>query len=358
MDVLVGSAVAVVVSSLATIVLLELPALQETVLGDRRLPEYLGGLAFVGLIYGASVLWSVLDDDRSDESTAAPHARRADEKSADVLAEEREEHLASIRDRSGLAGPDSDVDSEGPRVSTEAVIEATVERPESRSIPQEIPSVPELNVDYGALTDREPIGTGGNAEVTRATLPTPGGDVSLAIKEPRLSGTLHADRAERILAEAVTWDGLDDHDHVVGVVDYSAEPLPWIAMEYMHAGDLNERAGELSVEQALWTGLALTEGVRHAHTRGVVHLDLKPANVLFRSVEDAWDVPKVADWGLSEHLLDRSRSDEGLSPHYAAPEQFDPEYEPTDHVSDIYQLGCYSTNCSPDHDPSTGDRTM
>jgi hypothetical protein len=212
----------------------------------------------------------------------------------------------------------------------------------SRGIRQSIPAVPrapDVAVDYDALSGEEPIGGGGNADVTRARLPTPDGDVTLAIKRPRMSGTLHADTVDRLLQEAETWDKLDDHDHVVGVVDYGAQPLPWIAMEYMDAGDLGDRAGELAFDQALWTALAITKAVRHAHRRGVAHLDLKPANVLFRSVDGAWDVPKVADWGLSKHLLEHSKSVEGLSPQYAAPEQFDSDRGPADDITDVYQLG-------------------
>jgi serine/threonine protein kinase len=62
-------------------------------------------------------------------------------------------------------------------------------------------------------------------------------------------------------------------------------------------------------------------------------------NILFRSVENAWEVPKVADWGLSKHLLEHSKSIEGMSPHYAAPEQFDDDRGPVDDITDIYQLG-------------------
>jgi serine/threonine protein kinase len=142
-----------------------------------------------------------------------------------------------------------------------------------------------------------------------------------------------------MLSEAETWDKLDDHDYIVDVVDYGGEPTPWIAMEYMDGGHLGERSGEMELTQALWTALSVTRGVRHAHRRGVAHLDLKPENVLFRTVEDAWDVPKVADWGLSKHLLEHSKSVTGITPQYAAPEQFDEEYGPTDDITDIYQLG-------------------
>ena len=88
-----------------------------------------------------------------------------------------------------------------------------------------------------------------------------------------------------------------------------------------------------------WTGIAVTKGVRHANLRVVAHLDLKPENILFRSVDDAWNVPKVADWGLSKQLLDHSKSMKGLSPQYAAPEQFDESFGPVDDLTDIYQLG-------------------
>jgi hypothetical protein len=218
-------------------------------------------------------------------------------------------------------------------------LEDVTERLKANPVPDTIPRTPNISVEYDALTDRETIGGGGSADVTRATLPTPDGDVTLAIKEPRMAGTLHTEAVERLLEEAETWDKLDDHDHIVGVIDYGSAPIPWIAMEYMDAGHLGERGGGLEIPQALWTAIAVTRGVRHAHRRGVAHLDLKPENVLFRSVEDAWDVPKVADWGLSRHLLDHSKSVEGLSPQYAAPEQFDEEFGSPDDITDIYQLG-------------------
>jgi outer membrane protein assembly factor BamB len=223
--------------------------------------------------------------------------------------------------------------------------------------PASIPRAPDVAVDHGALTDEEPIGGGGNADVVRAALPTSEGDVPLAIKRPRMSGTLHADAVDRLLQEAETWDRLDDHDHVVSVVDYGAEPLPWIAMEYMDAGDLSDRAGDLPLEQALWTALGITASIRHAHRRGVAHLDLKPANVLFRGVDGAWDVPKVADWGLSKHLLEHSKSVEGLSPQYAAPEQFDTDRGPADDLTDVYQLGAVLYELFTGRPPFEGDPT-
>lgn len=213
------------------------------------------------------------------------------------------------------------------------------ERLEAGGVPDTIPHVPDVSVEYTHLTEQKPIGSGGNADVTKARLPTPDEDMLLAIKEPRMSGTLHQDTVDQILTEAETWDKLDGHDHIVGLVDYGSDPLPWIAMEYMDAGHLGEQGTEMDIQQILWTAIAVTKGVRHAHRRGVAHLDLKPENILFRSVDDAWNVPKVADWGLSKQLLDHSKSMKGLSPQYAAPEQFDKSFGPVDDLTDIYQLG-------------------
>ncbi|WP_257629093.1 PQQ-binding-like beta-propeller repeat protein [Haloplanus salinarum] len=250
-----------------------------------------------------------------------------------------EDDIGDLASRAAGRGFDDLADRAATLESERVDLLAQTERAGHEGPPESIPEAPDVTVDYEALADEEPIGGGGNADVTRATLPTPEGDVALAIKRPRMQGTLHTDAVERLMQEAETWDKLDDHDHVVGVIDYGAEPLPWIAMEYMDAGHLGERAGGLDFEQALWTAISITKGVRHAHRRGVAHLDLKPANVLFRGVEGAWDVPKVADWGLSKHLLDHSKSVEGLSPQYAAPEQFDTDRGAADDLTDVYQLG-------------------
>lgn len=205
------------------------------------------------------------------------------------------------------------------------------------SVPNTIPDKPDI--DFSATERRERIGSGGTADVYKVV--DRGSGQTVAVKEPHFEGTLSEDIFERFVSEARTWERLDDHGGIVGVVDWEDEPVPRIALEYMDGGPLTDRIGDLELEEALWTGLRVADAVWWAHSRGVAHLDLKPDNILFRTTgPDTWDVPKVSDWGLARLLLYHSQSVEGLSPTYSAPEQFDPDtYGSPDQITDVYQLG-------------------
>jgi hypothetical protein len=243
-------------------------------------------------------------------------------------------------DPDAAPGPDDDRGTDGDTGDAPAATGAPDWR---ESVPRSAPGAPVRSVDHHDLDICEFVGGGGSADVHRATVETADGSVPLAVKRPRARGTLHTEQVERFVAEAETWAKLDDHDGIVDVVGWGSEPLPWLAMEYMDGGHLGERAGDVDLAEGLWTAVSIAKAVRHAHRRGVAHLDLKPANVLFRTTDDGWDAPKVADWGLSKQLLEHSASVEGMTPHYAAPEQFDDGHGAADDITDVYGLGavCY-----------------
>lgn len=207
-----------------------------------------------------------------------------------------------------------------------------------------VPSPPRRSLSYDALKLGERIGRGGNADVRAATVATDDGPLRVAVKEPRFDGTLERGAAAGFEREVEAWAELADHESIVGVVDWGSQPIPWLALEYVDGGSLADHLvggeGGLQLDHAAWIGTRIASAVRYAHRHGVAHLDLKPANVLLREVEGSWDVPKVTDWGLARFLLDHSGSVEGLSPRYAAPEQFDAEtYGDPDDFTDIYGIG-------------------
>jgi 2Fe-2S type ferredoxin len=230
---------------------------------------------------------------------------------------------------------------------------------------------PRPDIEYDMVKDGEVIGSGGQAIVRRASLPDPEPPDTVAVKEPHApSETLESDTIESFFEEARMWQTLArrerkhqfrESNHIVDIVAIG-DTLPWIAMEYMDGGSLASRLEThpegLPMDEALWIGECLCKGVKLAHDNGVAHLDLKPANVLFRETSgDSWNIPKIADWGLARTLLDKSQSMEAFSVEYAAPEQFDSyQFGNPDTFTDIYQVGAIVYEMLTGDPPYTGSK--
>ncbi len=231
--------------------------------------------------------------------------------------------------------------------------------PDHEQIPEPVPPLPLPEFGYNEIEKSERIGTGGDADVYLGTVEHQGYTYQAAIKEPRFEGTIQRRVAEKFQNEAETWSNLNDHENIVSVYARGAKPLPWIGLEYMDGGTLGDKIGSLDVGQALWLAGRIAEGIRYGHRHGVAHLDIKPTNVLLRDTgSGTWDYPKVSDWGLAKMLLEHSNSVEGISPTYAAPEQFDSEtYGSPDDFTDIYQLGTVVYAMVAGEPPFTGAST-
>ncbi|WP_372480950.1 HEAT repeat domain-containing protein (plasmid) [Halomicrobium sp. HM KBTZ05] len=233
---------------------------------------------------------------------------------------------------------------------------ATTSESASTAIPTGQPTqAPSLSLDYGDVETGRVVGRGGNAIVREGTVEIDGESRTVAVKEPVTEGTQTADDIAAFEREARQWERLSDRAHVVGVIDWDVEPLPWIALEYMNGGSLAARVGECDDRQALWICERVAKAVRHDQT-GMAHLDLKPANILFESTpEGVWDVPKVADWGIARLLNEHGATAGGMTATYAAPEQFDPDtYGTPDSKTDIYQLGVVLYELLVGEPPFTG----
>ena len=204
-----------------------------------------------------------------------------------------------------------------------------------------------VSLDPSALRHDDVIGRTATTVVHRVRRPGEDGPDDIAVKHPARHGTLTEETIDGFDHEARQWAGLDDHPNVVSVIDWGYDPLPWlrgdapvpwIATEVVDGPDLRAVAEDATVEQSLWTAQRLVDAVWHAHHRGVVHLDLKPSNVLFTSGEpDRWPIPKVADWELSRSLLGQGAAVGISTPGYCAPEQ--DGQGTTDQRTDQFQLG-------------------
>jgi len=139
--------------------------------------------------------------------------------------------------------------------------------------------------------------------------------------------------------------------YVVQLVDvgWDADP-PYYVMEYLEHGSLADRLehGPLQVKEAIDLFREVAIGLVHAHGKGILHCDLKPANVLL----DQDGKPRLADFGQSR--LSHEQVPALGTLFYMAPEQADLEAIP-DARWDVYALGallhCMLTGSPPHRDP-------
>ncbi len=142
----------------------------------------------------------------------------------------------------------------------------------------------------------------------------------------------------RFRAEARAVAALN-HPHVLRVFDWGeGEDGPYLVIEYLEGGslfDMLARGRMLSLGQAARVGAQAADGLAYAHARGIVHRDVKPANILF----DEEGRVRVADFGVARALSSAS-TDPGKmlgTARYASPEQA--QGSPLDGRSDVYSLG-------------------
>ncbi|MBS0445272.1 MAG: serine/threonine protein kinase [Proteobacteria bacterium] len=149
----------------------------------------------------------------------------------------------------------------------------------------------------------------------------------------------YAEARERFFREAATARRLD-HPDIVRVFDAGESgALAYIAMEFVGGADLeaHTRPGALlPAREAVEIAARIADALAHAHAQGVVHRDVKPANVL---VDRAHGIVKVTDFGLAQ-VIDGGRTRTGLmlgSPSFMAPEQL--AGARLDGRTDLYALG-------------------
>jgi WD40 repeat protein/tRNA A-37 threonylcarbamoyl transferase component Bud32 len=131
------------------------------------------------------------------------------------------------------------------------------------------------------------------------------------------------------------------HDHVVAIhAVQEAGPVPYLEMHYVAGISLEDRikqGGPLQLKEILRIGIQTAAGLAAAHAQGLVHRDVKPANIL---LENGVQRVKITDFGLARAVDDASLTQSGViagTPMYMSPEQA--RGEAVDHRSDLFSLG-------------------
>jgi hypothetical protein len=129
------------------------------------------------------------------------------------------------------------------------------------------------------------------------------------------------------------------NDHVAAVYAVEERPAPYLVMEYVDGPTLQQRIdreGRLEPAEVLRLGEEIAAGLAAAHSRGVIHCDVKPGNVLLLHGRCA----KIVDFGLARSQGHTDSPDSSLcsgTPLFMAPEQA--QDDPLDPRTDLFSLG-------------------
>ena len=142
------------------------------------------------------------------------------------------------------------------------------------------------------------------------------------------------------------------HWNTVQIYDYgiTEEGDLYYVMEYLHGETLNQRLSaqadrRIGTHKLLEIVIQLCNGLQEAHSQGLVHRDVKPANIFLAEIGGQSDVVKLLDFGLVTDTKSSSdpKNNVGGTPSYMSPEQI--RGETLDGRSDIYAFGCVMYHC-------------
>lgn len=201
----------------------------------------------------------------------------------------------------------------------------------------------EIDLGIDGLNDYKEIGSGGFATVYSALEV----DLDRRVAVKVLAAIDDAGR-RRFDRERLTMGRTADHPNIVTPLrsGYTGmDNKPYLVMEYLSRGslqDLLEAQGPMPWRQAIEAILPIADALGFSHSSGVVHKDVKPANILVSRT----GVVKLSDFGIAAIREATSTSQVAYSILYTAPETFDAAHDasgqgvvdPRDERSDLYSL--------------------
>jgi hypothetical protein len=208
----------------------------------------------------------------------------------------------------------------------------------------------------GGYRIAEEIGCGGMAVVYRAHQPQL--ERWVAIKVLHFSEADEGEFLERFRREAKAIAALR-HPNILTIHDYGERHgAAYIVMEYVSGGTLKDRLTGKAVDwpDAAPLVIAVGSALEHAHSQGIIHRDVKPANILLAGS----DWPLLADFGLAK-LVGAGRGITQPGTSLGTPTYFSPEQaagEPTDQRTDVYGLGLVAYEMLTGRVPLLSDSSM
>ena len=134
------------------------------------------------------------------------------------------------------------------------------------------------------------------------------------------------------------------HRNIVAVSDaaYEKDGTAFLVMEFLEGQTLDDTLREqrfMPVDRVAALFEQICDGVDHAHSRGILHRDLKPGNIMVTKDERGEELAKILDFGIAKAITETAKFSATIATiSYASPEQLN-KGASIDHRSDIYSLG-------------------
>jgi WD40 repeat protein/tRNA A-37 threonylcarbamoyl transferase component Bud32 len=215
---------------------------------------------------------------------------------------------------------------------------------------------PEALGRLGPYTITEVIGRGGMGVVLKARDTKLNRVVAIKVMAPELASNPTARKRfqrEAHAAAAVV------HQHIVTIHAVDEDRLPYLVMECIVGQSLKEkidREGHLKLIEILRIGQQVASGLAAAHAHGLMHRDVKPANIL---LENGVERVRITDFGLARAIDDVGMTRTGEvagTPEYMSPEQA--LGQPVDQRSDLFSLGSVLYAMSTGRSPFRAESTV
>ncbi|QDU28368.1 Serine/threonine-protein kinase PknB [Anatilimnocola aggregata] len=229
--------------------------------------------------------------------------------------------------------------------------------PKGLPLPATSAADPSLPKTIGRYEIQGVLGSGGMGTVLHAHDPLLKRSVAIKV----IHGELLAEKgiATRLVREAQAAAAIE-HDHIVAIYSVEThEGLPCIVMPMLRGVTLKrcleETTGPLPLAEILRIGREAASGLAAAHSAGLIHCDIKPANLWLETPRGR---VKVLDFGLAIVHGENDADTEAISgtPGYLAPEQA--RGLALDQRSDLFSLGCVLYRMATGISPFTGERRM